>query len=69
MNYTVGQILWWMPIYFRWDVPDIVTVLKTYRCGSALLSNNQTVDNEGISQWDNGRVLGKVDAMLTRNAV
>lgn len=69
MNYTVGQILWWMPIYFKWDVPDIVTVLKTYRCGSALLSNNQTVDNEGISQWDNGRVLGKVDAMLTRNAV
>jgi hypothetical protein len=63
MTYTVGQELWWMPIYFRWDVPDIVEVLRVYRCGSALLSNHQTVDPEGIAQWENGKVLGKVDTL------
>jgi hypothetical protein len=63
MTYSVGQELWWMPIYFKWDVPDIVEVLRVYRCGSALLSNHQTVDAEGIAQWENGKVLGKVDAL------
>jgi hypothetical protein len=55
--------LWWVPIYFKWDVPDIVEVVQTYRCGSALLSNHQTVDPEGIAQWENGKVLGKVDTL------
>lgn len=29
MTYTVGQELWWVPIYFKWDVPDIVEVVQT----------------------------------------
>ncbi len=60
MTYSVGQELWWTPIYFKWDTPRKVSVVKTYRCGSALLSNHQTVSDEGIAEWENGRVLGKV---------
>jgi len=63
MNYRIGQELWWMPVYFRWDVPDIVTVVRTYRCGAALLSNHQSVDSEGVAEWDNGILLGKVDTL------
>lgn len=69
MTYITGQQLWWTPIYFRWDVPDIVEVVQTYRCGSALLSNYQTVDADGIAQWDNGIFLGKVDLLNSNNAV
>lgn len=59
--YSIGQKLWWTPVYFRWDKPKVVNVVKTYRCGSALLDNHQTVTPEGIAQWDNGILLGRVE--------
>jgi hypothetical protein len=60
MRYKTGQTIWWAPVYFKWDVPRFVDVIRTYRCGSALLSNHQTVDCEGVAQWDNGTLLGRV---------
>lgn len=60
MTYAIGQTLTWTPIYFRWDKQGNVKVMQTYRCGSALLSNHQTVDKYGEARWDNGTLLGRV---------
>ncbi len=62
MSYELGQKLWWSPVYFKWDEPHEVEVVKTYRCGSALLSNHQTVSKDGVAEWDNGVLLGRVHA-------
>lgn len=60
MTYAVGQTLLWTPIYFRWDKQNDVKVVQTYRCGSALLSNYQTVDKYGNAWWEKGTLLGRV---------
>lgn len=60
MTYVVGQKLAWTPIYFRWDRQGEVKVVQTYRFGSALLSNYQTVDKYGEARWDNGALLGRM---------
>jgi hypothetical protein len=60
MEYTVGQALKWTPVYFRWDEPKDVTVVKVYPRGYALLSNNRIVDDDGLADW-HGRIAGKVE--------
>ena len=62
MNFSKGQIVLWTPIYFRWDKPALVPIIRIYRCGSALLANGKTTSPDGIVEWDNGTLLGKVTA-------
>lgn len=60
MEYTVGQVLKWTPVYFKWDEKKEVTVQKTYPRGKALLSNGFIVDEDGIAEWHR-HVAGKVE--------
>lgn len=38
MEYALGQKRYWTPIYFKWDKPTEVEVVKVYRRGFAALS-------------------------------
>ena len=60
MTFEMNQVVWWEPIYFRWDRPALVEVVEVYRCGAARLSNGQTADADCIVAWNGGRVVGKV---------
>ena len=62
MQYIQGLQLLWKPIWFRWDVEREVTVVKTYRRGYALLSNDVIVDEDGFAEW-HGRIAGKVESL------
>lgn len=61
-SYTVGMRLKWVPIYFKWDRPAVVTVAHVYRDGSALLSNQKMVDREGLNEWHR-KLGGRVDPL------
>lgn len=63
MEYIVGQVLKWTPVYFKWDKEKDVTVQKTYPRGKALLSNGFIVDEDGIAEWHR-HVAGKVESCL-----
>ena len=60
MTFTVNQVFWWEPIYFRWDRPALVEVIKLYRCGAGLLSNGQTADKDGFIVWKSGILVGRI---------
>lgn len=64
MEYEVGQRLKWTPTYFKWDQSAEVEVLRVYRNGHALLSNNKIADEDGSVRWY-GKIGGTVELLLS----
>ena len=65
IEYKEGMLVSWIPMYWRWDTPKLLTVRRLYGRGEALLSNGVIVDRHGESLIYRNRPVGMVRGLVT----
>ena len=67
MEYRVGQVLQWVPLWWKWDEKRDVTCERVYPRGAALMSNGVIVDSDGMAMiYGSGRTVGKVECQPSK---